>query len=117
MTTPPNPPPPKAPTTDAAPDATPATPTFTTILHRDLTITYRRRAELLHPLIFFVIAASLFPLALSPDPAALAEIAPAVLWVAALLAALLALPGVFGGDYADGWLEQMLCCRRHHQAY
>lgn len=81
---------------------------FAALLRRDLAIAYRRRGELLPPLLFFVITVALFPLALSPDPAFLARIAPAVLWVAALLATLLALPGVFTDDYKDGSLEQLL---------
>ncbi len=87
---------------------TATTTAFAALLRRDLAIACRRRGEWLHPLLFFVITVSLFPLALSPDPAFLAQIAPAVLWVAALLATLLALPGVFTGDYQDGSLEQLL---------
>ena len=81
---------------------------FAALLRRDLIIACRRRGEWLHPLLFFVITVSLFPLALSPDPAFLGKIAPAVVWVAALLATLLALPGIFTSDHADGTLEQLL---------
>ena len=81
---------------------------FIALLRRDFCIAYRRRGEWLHPLLFFVISVSLFPLALSPDPAFLNHIAPAVLWVTALLATLLSLPGIFTGDYEDGSLEQLL---------
>ena len=81
---------------------------FIALLRRDFCIAYRRRGEWLHPLLFFVISVSLFPLALSPDPAFLNQIAPAVLWVTALLATLLSLPGIFTGDYEDGSLEQLL---------
>ena len=81
---------------------------FIALLRRDFCIAYRRRGEWLHPLLFFVITVALFPLALSPDPVFLGKIAPAVLWVTALLATLLALPGIFTGDYEDGSLEQLL---------
>ena len=87
---------------------TPLSSTFVALLRRDLAVACRRRGELLHPLLFFVITVSLFPLALNPDPVFLGKIAPAVLWVAALLATLLALPGVFTSDYEDGSLEQLL---------
>ena len=81
---------------------------FIALLRRDFSIACRRPGELLHPLLFFVIVVSLFPVALSPDPAFLGKIAPALLWVAALLATLLALPGLFTTDYEDGSLEQLL---------
>lgn len=78
------------------------------LLRRDLTIAWRRRGEILHPLLFFVIVSVLFAFAAGPDPALLAVAAPAVIWVGALLATLLALPRVFADDYRDGALEQLL---------
>ena len=57
---------------------------------------------------FFVIVVTLFPLGVGPDGSLLAEIAPGVIWVAALLATLLALDGLFRDDYIDGSLEQLL---------
>lgn len=78
------------------------------LLRRDLTIAWRRRGEILHPLLFFVIVAALFAFAAGPDPALLAVAAPAVLWVGAQLATLLALPRVFADDHRDGVLEQLL---------
>ena len=81
---------------------------FTALLRRDFTIAYRRRGEWLRPLLFFVISIALFAFAAGPDPVLLATIAPAIIWVAALLATLLALDGVFRADYDDGALEQML---------
>ena len=77
-------------------------------LKRDLLLSYRRSADALGPLAFFVIACSLFPLGVGPEPAALRAMAPGVLWVAALLAATLSLPRLFSADHADGTLEQML---------
>lgn len=76
-------------------------------LSRDLRVAMRRFSELMQPLLFFVIVVSLFPLALSPRPELLAEIGPGVIWVAALLATLLSMEGVFKTDFEDGGLEQL----------
>jgi len=81
---------------------------FTLLLKRDLTLAVRRRSDWLNPLVFFVIVVTLFPLGVGPDGSLLAEIAPGVIWVAALLATLLALDGLFRDDYIDGSLEQLL---------
>ena len=78
------------------------------IFKRDLLIAFRNRGELLNPLMFFLMVASLFPLAVSPDPKFLGSIAPGVIWVGALLATLLSLDLLFKTDYDDGSLEQML---------
>jgi heme exporter protein B len=74
----------------------------------DLQIAFRRLSELANPLLFFVIVASLFPLALSPDAAELRSVGSGVLWVAALLSSLLALEGLFRADAEDGSLEQLI---------
>ncbi len=79
-----------------------------TVIRRDLLIAARRRGEWLNPLVFFVIVVSLFPLGIGPEPNRLQEIAPGVIWVAALLATLLALDSLFRADFDDGVLEQML---------
>lgn len=68
----------------------------------------RRPAQLANPLVFFVIVVSLFPLGLGPEPNLLQALAPGVIWVAALLAAMLSLDGMFHADYEDGSLEQLL---------
>lgn len=81
---------------------------FVTLLKRDLTLSLRRSSDWLNPLVFFVIVVTLFPLGVGPDGELLSEIAPGVIWVAALLATLLALDGLFRDDYADGTLEQLL---------
>ena len=81
---------------------------FAAVLERDLRLAVRRRGELAQPLIFFAAVATLFPLALGPEPALLARIAPGILWVAALLATLLPLERMFRPDFEDGTLEQML---------
>src|SRR5690554_324942 len=77
-------------------------------LKRDLVLLLRRRSEVHNPLVFFAIVITLFPIGISPDPALLAAIAPGLLWVAALLAALLSLDSLFRSDYDDGSLEQLL---------
>ncbi len=75
---------------------------------RDLTLAWRRRADVLSTLFFFVIVVSLFPLGIGPEMQLLRSIAPGVVWVAALLASMLSLNRVFANDYQDGTLEQML---------
>ncbi len=78
---------------------------FAGLVHRDLLLAARRKSEPLFALGFFVIVASLFPLGLGPEPELLRRIAPGVLWVAALLAAMLSLGRLFAADYEDGTLE------------
>lgn len=77
-------------------------------LVRDITLLLRRCGEILNPLVFFALVITLFPIGISPDPAMLESIAPGLLWVAALLAALLSLDSLFRGDHDDGALEQLL---------
>jgi heme exporter protein B len=81
---------------------------FRWIVGRDLTLAWRRRADVLSTLFFFVIVVSLFPLGIGPESQLLRSIAPGVVWVAALLASMLSLNRVFQNDYQDGTLEQML---------
>lgn len=75
---------------------------------RDLRLARRRRIEALLPLGFFVVAAGLFPIGVGPEPQTLREIAPGVVWVCALLAAMLSVTQMFASDHQDGSLEQML---------
>jgi heme exporter protein B len=75
---------------------------------RDLLLAMRHWGQVAQPLVFFVMVATLFPLALGPDLATLRAIAPGTLWVAALLASLLGLELLFRADHADGTLEQLL---------
>jgi heme exporter protein B len=82
--------------------------TLRSIVYRDLLLAMRRRSDVLTILLFFVIVVSLFPLGVGPEPAMLRAIAPGVIWVAALLASMLALSRVFALDHTDGTLEQML---------
>lgn len=78
------------------------------LLRRDLLLAMRRKADLATPLAFYVLVASLFPLAVGADTSLLRQIAPGVVWVAALLASLLGLGRMFEHDEADGSLEQLL---------
>jgi heme exporter protein B len=80
---------------------------ITVVLRRELTLSLRRPDQILQPLVFFLIVTTLFPLSLSPEPRLLRQLAPGVLWVAALLASLLSLDGLFKGDADDGTLEQL----------
>lgn len=80
---------------------------FWSLLRRDLRIALRERSDLAQPVLFFVIVVSLFPLAASPDRQLLQNSGPGIIWMAALLATLLALDSIFRPDYEDGSLEQI----------
>ncbi len=81
---------------------------FAVVVQRDLCLAARRRIEALLPVVFFIVAASLFPLGVGPEPQVLRQMGPGVVWVCALLATMLSLNSVYAGDHADGSLEQML---------
>lgn len=81
---------------------------FVHTLQRDLLLAFRNRNDIVNPLAFFVIVIALFPLAVSPDASVLSTIAPGIIWVAALLATLLSMDGLFKNDFDDGTLEQVL---------
>ncbi len=83
-------------------------PVLWTVLQHDLALAWRRRGSLVGGVVFYVIAASLFPLAIGPEPQQLRALAPGILWVAALLASMLSLSRLFAQEYADGSLEQLL---------
>jgi heme exporter protein B len=78
------------------------------VVGRDLLLALRRRSDVANTVVFFVIVVSLFPFGVGPEPNLLRAVGPGVLWVAALLASLLALNRLFASDFADGSLEQML---------
>lgn len=78
---------------------------FWSVVQRDLRLALRQGADLAMVLAFFVIAASLFPLGVGPDPAVLGRIASGVVWVLALLSVMLSLDRLFHNDYQDGALE------------
>ena len=75
-------------------------------LARDIRLALRKRGQLVQPLAFFAIVTTLFPLGISPELSRLRDVAPGVLWVAALLSSLLALEFLFRDDAQDGTLEQ-----------
>lgn len=80
----------------------------TAMIRRDIRVAFRRLSDVVNPLVFFTIVATLFPLAISPAPGELREIGAGVLWVAALLASLLGIHGLFRADLEDGTLEQLI---------
>jgi heme exporter protein B len=80
---------------------------FLLVLRRELALSFRRPDQLLQPLVFFLIVTTLFPLGLSVQLSLLRDMAPGVLWVAALLSSLLSLDALFKSDADDGTLEQL----------
>ena len=80
---------------------------FSWAFARDLRLAWRHPGETMLVIAFFVLVASLFPLGVGAEPQLLERVGPGVIWVCALLAAFLSLPGMFAADYEDGSLEQM----------
>jgi heme exporter protein B len=78
------------------------------LLKRELLRHWRNRQDLLNPLIFFVLTVSLFPLAVTPEGKLLGQIGSGIIWVAALLAAMLSLESMYRDDFHDGTLEFLL---------
>ncbi|MBL4585011.1 MAG: heme exporter protein CcmB [Pseudomonadales bacterium] len=78
------------------------------MIGRELLIAARYPAEVLNPLVFFLMVVTLFPLGISPEPEFLAKIAGPVIWIAALLAMMLSLDSLFKNDFDDGSLAQLL---------
>lgn len=83
---------------------------FTAVLKRDLALAIRQSADTFTVLAFFAIAVVLFPLGIGPESNTLARIASGVVWVSALLAALLSLDRLFAVDFEDGTLDQLVLC-------
>jgi len=81
---------------------------FIGIIRRDLQLALRRKSDSLSALIFFAVVASLFPLGIGPETKLLMQIAPGMLWIAALLATMLSLHKLFTEDFIDGSLDQIL---------
>ncbi len=77
------------------------------VLRRDLALAFRRWEQVTHPVVFFLMVATLFPLALNPKPSLLADIAAGVVWVSALLSSMLTLETLYRADVEDGTLEQL----------
>ncbi len=80
---------------------------FVGLVGRDLRLSLRQGADVALVLVFFLLAVLLFPFGVGPEPAILARISTGVLWVMALLAALLSLERLFLTDYEDGSLDQL----------
>ncbi len=81
---------------------------FVALVRRDLKLAARRPTEGLLPLAFFGVAATLFPLGIGPEPDTLRQIAPGIVWVCALMSAMLSLGALYFTDHLDGSLEQMV---------
>ncbi len=81
---------------------------FFAVIRRDLVLALRRRSEIANPLLFFILVITLFPLGIGAQPHLLQAIAPGIIWVSALLAAMLSLDSLFRSDFDDGSLEQIL---------
>ena len=80
---------------------------FSAVFTKDVKLAFRQRAEIVNPILFFLIVISLFPLAIGPEPGLLARMAPGIIWVAALLSTMLGLDKLFRDDFNDGSLEQL----------
>ncbi len=78
---------------------------FVQVIRRELITAFRRKSDILNPLWFFIIVITLFPLGIGPEPKLLQRIAPGIIWVAALLSALLSMERLFRDDFLDGSLE------------
>ena len=81
---------------------------FSAVFTKDVKLAFRQRAEIVNPILFFLIVISLFPLAIGPEPGLLARMAPGIIWVAALLSTMLGLDKLFRDDFNDGSLEQLI---------
>lgn len=81
---------------------------FLAYLNRDLLLGIRNKSDLIKPLIFFLLVAALVPLAIAPEADRLAQLAPGIIWIFAVLATLLSVERLFSDDLQDGSLEQML---------
>ena len=90
---------------------------FWVVVRRDLLLVSRYRAEILNPLLFFIIIVALFPLAVSPQASVLSQSGHGAVWVAALLATLLSLDLLFKSDHDDGSLEQFLIVPKGHWSF
>jgi heme exporter protein B len=81
---------------------------FVAYLSRDLLLGIRNKTDLIKPLIFFLLVSALVPLAIAPEAERLAQLAPGIIWIFAVLATLLSVERLFSDDLQDGSLEQML---------
>jgi heme exporter protein B len=98
----------RTPRTQVSADTPSLARTAAALVLRDLRLVWRRRGDAFQPALFALIVVVLFALALGSDAKLQAQVAAGVLWVAALLAGLLALDSLFRGDAEDGSLEQWM---------
>lgn len=81
------------------------------MLKRDFLLAFRQRAELVNPLLFYILVIILFPLGMGQNPQLFAVVAPVIIWIAALLAVLMSIERMFRSDFLDGTLEQLILSR------
>ncbi len=81
---------------------------YTSLLQDYLLLGLRNRSDLANPMLFYIIIITMFPLAVGPHGETLQQLAPSIIWVAALLASSLSVDGIFRTDYEDGSLEQIM---------
>ena len=80
---------------------------FLAVVRRDLKLALRQKSDVLNTVFFFIVVVTLVPLGIGPDQQLLRMIAPGVVWVAALLAALLSLPRLFANDFVGVYVPQL----------
>ena len=81
---------------------------FLAVVGRDLRLALRQGSDALAALVFYVVVVALFPLGVGPEPGALERMSGGVVWIGALLAAMLSLDRLFQADYEDGGLDLLL---------
>lgn len=86
-------------------------------IHRELRLLARQKADWLNPVLFFIIVLTLFPLGVGPEPNLLRQMAPGIIWIAALLSVLLAAERLFKDDYRNGVVEQLVAARQPVMAF
>lgn len=90
---------------------------FLAAFRRDIKLLARQKSDWLNPLMFFLIVLTLFPLGVGAKPNLLREIAPGIIWIAALLSVLLGAERLFKQDFRDGILEQLVSARTPLPSY
>ena len=81
---------------------------FFSLLKRDLKLAFRQGSDSVMVIVFFIVVVVLFPLSIGPEQKILARISAGVIWVAALLAAMLSMDRLFAADYEDGSLDLLI---------
>ncbi len=81
---------------------------FSEIIRRDIRLAWAQGGTGTMALSFFLMAVTLFPFGVGPEPQILARIGAGIIWVVALLAALISLDRIFQADYEDGSLDHLM---------